>query len=152
MSAGGPQPVAAPATVGELIARTDRYSREAIEAFAALCNDANPLHSAHAPGSRFGEVIASGQHTSSMMLGLATSHFARPRRDQVNEVLVLHVNFAFRSPVFALEDVDLRWQVAELSWNAKLGGHVLLLNGEASTARAKPALVARASLLVKAQA
>ncbi|WP_428422058.1 MaoC family dehydratase [Methylibium sp.] len=143
---------AAPATVGELISRTDRYSRAAIEAFAALCNDANPLHSTHAPGSRFGGVIASGEHTSSMMLGLATSHFTRPRGGPANEVLVLHVNFAFRSPVFADEDVALRWQVAELSWNGKLGGHVVLLNGEASTARARTALVARASLLVKAAA
>lgn len=142
---------AVPAQVGQLITRTDRYSREAIEAFAAACNDHNPLHSdrARAEHSRFGEVIASGEQTSSMMMGLATSHFARPRADVATEVLVLHVNFAFRAPVLANEDVHLRWQVTEVSWNSRQQSHVIVLVGECSTARAKPALVARASLLVK---
>ena len=142
---------AVPAQVGQLITRTDRYSREAIEAFAAACNDHNPLHSdrAQAGRSRFGGVIASGEHTSSMMMGLATSHFARPRDGVAIEVLVLHVNFAFRAPVLADEDVHLRWQVIELGWNSRQQAHVVVLAGECSTERAKPALVARASLLVK---
>lgn len=142
---------AMPAQVGQLITRTDRYSREAIEAFAAACNDHNPLHSdrARAEHSRFGAVIASGEHTSSMMTGLATSHFTRPRDGVATEVLVLHVNFAFRAPVFANEDVHLRWQVTEVSWNGRQQAHVIVLAGECSTERAKPALVARASLLVK---
>ena len=154
MSEAGPQhppPSTPPAAVGDAIKRTDRYSREDIEAFALACRDRNPLHSsaAQAQLSRFGEVIASGQHTSSMLLGLATSHFARPLDAPASEVLVLHVNFAFSGPVFANEDVHLTWQVMEIARNAKLGGHVLLLNGGARTARPKQALVARASLLVK---
>jgi hypothetical protein len=37
-----------------------------------------------------------------------------------------------------------------VNWNAKLRGHVLVLEGGASTARARPALVARGTLLAKA--
>lgn len=140
---------APPAALGDVIARTDRYSRAAIEAFAALCGDDNPLHGPQAHGSRFGEAIASGQHTSSMMLGLATSHFARPRGAGAREVLVLHVNFAFRHPVFADEDVRLSWRVVELVRQDRLAGHVLRLDGEAATERAQPVLVARVGLLVK---
>jgi acyl dehydratase len=144
-------PPAAPAAVGDVIARRDRYSRDDIVAFALACRDANPLHrdGAAAERSSFGELIASGQHTSSMLLGLATSHLTRAADGGAREVLVLHVNFAFRGPVFADENVSLRWQVAEIAWNDRLQGHVLQLTGQASTARSRPALVARASLLVK---
>ena len=142
----------APAEPGDLIARIDRYSREDIEAFAMACHDRNPLHSddALAQRSRFGEVIASGQHTSSMLIGLVISHFAHPADGRAREVLLLHVNFAFRSPIFANEDIQLSWRVVEVNWNAKLRGHVLVLEGGASTARARPALVARGTLLAKA--
>jgi len=37
-----------------------------------------------------------------------------------------------------------------VNWNAKLRGHVLMVEGGASTARARPALIARGTLLVKA--
>jgi acyl dehydratase len=145
---------AAPAEPGHTIERADRYSREDIVAFAAACRDSNPLHTddALAQRSRFGEVIASGQHTSSMLLGLLISHFTRDAEPRPAEVLLLHVNFAFRGAIFANEDVRLHWRVSEVSWNAKLGGHVLMLEGGAATARARPALVARATLLIKAGA
>jgi acyl dehydratase len=140
-----------PVEPGHLIERRDRYSREDIVAFAAACRDSNPLHAddALAQRSRFGEVIASGQHTSSMLVGLLVSHFTHDREPPAAEVLLLHVNFAFRNPIFANEEVRLHWRVDELAWNDKLGGHVLMLEGGASTARARPALVARATLLVK---
>lgn len=141
---------ALPGRVGQVIERTDRYTREDIEGFAAACHDSNPLHrSDRAQRSRFGEVIASGEQTSSMLLGLAISHFARPRDEPESEVLVLHVNFAFSGPVFASEDIQLRWEITQIDWNATLGGHVVLLSGGVRTARPKSALVARASLLVK---
>ncbi|MBA3588051.1 MaoC family dehydratase [Methylibium sp.] len=145
-----PQPTV-PAEPGHTIERIDRYSREDIVAFAAACRDTNPLHTddALAQRSRFGEVIASGQHTSSMLLGLLVTHFAQDTEPHPAEVLVLHVNFAFRGAIFANEEVRLRWRVVEVAWNGKLGGHVLVLEGGAATARARPALVARATLLVK---
>lgn len=141
---------AAPAEPGRTIRRSDRYSREEIVAFAAACRDSNPLHTddALAQRSHFGEVIASGQHTSSMLLGLLVSHFSRAE-PRPAEVLLLNVNVAFRGAIFANEEVRLRWTVAEVNWNLKLGGHLVLADGEAATARARPALVARASLLVK---
>lgn len=139
-----------PAAVGLEIRRTDRYSREAIAAFAQACGDTNPLHDERAAAFSFGDVIASGQHTSAMMLSLATSYFSRPRDSRPTEVLVIHVNFAFKQPVFADEEVNLRWRVEEVSWNVRQAGHIIVLSGDASTARAEPVLVARAALLVRA--
>lgn len=142
---------ASPVEPGHTIERADRYSRDDIVAFAAACRDTNPLHTddALAQRSRFGEVIASGQHTSSMLLGLLITHFTRDTEPRPAEVLLLHVNFAFRGAIFANEEVRLQWRVVEVAWNGKLGGHVLVLEGGAATARARPALVARATLLVK---
>lgn len=141
-----------PAAVGLEFRRTDRYSREAIAAFAASCGDINPLHDARAEGFSFGEVIASGQQTSAMLLSLATSYFSRLRDSRPTEVLVLHMNFAFKHPVFADDEAELRWRVDEVSWNQRQAGHVLVLTGSLSTARRAPdpALVARATLLVRA--
>jgi acyl dehydratase len=138
-----------PAAVGLEIKRVDRYSREDIAAFAAACGDTNPLHDGRASAFSFGDVIASGQHTSAMMLSLATSYFSRPRASRPTEVLVLHVNFAFKQPVFADEDVTLRWRVEEVSWNTRQAGHVIVLSGEAITDRAPLVLVARAAVLVR---
>jgi acyl dehydratase len=142
---------ATPAAVGLEFRRTDRYRREDIAAFAAACGDTNPLHDDRAEGFSFGEVIASGQHTSAMLLSLATSFFSRPRESRPTEVLVLHVNFAFKHPVFADEDAQLRWRVDEVSWNQRQAGHLLVLSGDLTTARSAPgpALVARAALLVR---
>jgi acyl dehydratase len=140
-----------PAAVGLEFRRTDRYRREDIAAFAAACGDSNPLHDERAAHFSFGEVIASGQHTSSMLLSLATSYFSRPRDSRPTEVLVLHVNFAFKHPVFADDEAQLRWRVEEVSWSQRQAGHVLVLSGDVSTSRNEaPALVARAALLVRA--
>lgn len=141
-----------PAALGFTLERVDRYSHADIEAFAAACRDRNPLHAdpARAERSRYGEIIASGQHTSSMLLGLATSFFTQPTAGRFNEVLVLHVNFAFKAPVFADEEATLRWSVAAVEWNDKLGGHIVMLDGGVRTERSQPALVARTALLVKA--
>lgn len=142
-----------PAAVGLEFRRTDCYRRDDIAAFARACGDTNPLHDERAVQFGFGQVIASGQHTSSMLLSLATSYFSRPRElSRPTEVLVLHANFAFKHPVFANDEAELRWRVEEVSWNQRQAGHVLVLSGDVSTARfaPQPALVARAALLVRA--
>ncbi|HEU4460815.1 MAG TPA: MaoC/PaaZ C-terminal domain-containing protein [Methylibium sp.] len=144
---------ATPASVGLEFRRTDRYRSADIAAFARACGDTNPLHDERAAQFSFREVIASGQHTSAMLLSLATSYFSRPRESvRPTEVLVLHVNFAFKHPVFAEEEAELRWRVDEVSWNQRQAGHVLVLSGDVHTARfaPQPALVARTALLVRA--
>ena len=53
-------------SAGEKLSKVLRYSREDIALFARLSGDENPLHvdAAVAQRARFGEIIASGQHTS----------------------------------------------------------------------------------------
>lgn len=136
---------------GEQAQRQTRFSERDIASFAALCGDWNPLHfdDDAAQQSRFGAKIASGAHTSSLLMGLATSHFSRSTDGVPRQAVALSFNFAFKAPIYADEDVTLEWTIADREWNAKLGGWVAQADGVAQTERAPQALVARAVLLVK---
>jgi acyl dehydratase len=136
---------------GERCSRQARFSREEIAAFARLTGDTNPLHQDRqaALRARHGEIIASGQHVASMLLGLAASHFSRPGEGFRRELLCLNTNFAFQAPVFADQTLELSWTVTEASWHQRLGGCLVLAQGQAGVLRAKPALVARGTFLIK---
>ena len=136
--------------VGERIVRTVRYSREDIAAFAALSLDENPLHidTQVAQRARFGEIIASGQQTSATLMGLLATYFSRNDDGVAREMLCLNMNFAFKGPVFADQDVQLSWQVANVEWKERLGGLLAQLDGHASVRGGRPSVVARGTILV----
>ena len=136
--------------IRELITRTIRYSREDIAAFARMSHDQNPLHldAQLAQRARFGEIIASGQQTAAAMMGMLATYFSRNDDGVPREMLCLNMNFAFKIPIFAEQDIALRWRVSSIEPNAKLGGLIGLLDGTASVVRGKPAVIARGTILV----
>jgi acyl dehydratase len=135
---------------GERVERTLRFSREDIASFATLSLDANPLHQdvRVAQRARFGEIIASGQQTAACLMGLLATHFSRSDDGIQRELLCLNMNFAFKAPVFADQDVTLRWQVTDADWSERLGGVLGHLDGGAAVAHSRPAVVARGTILV----
>lgn len=137
--------------VGEAFGKTVRFSVEDIAAFALACHDANPLHrdAEEAAQSGFGDIIASGSHTGSMLMGLAASHLSRRGDGVARQMLGLNFNLAFKAPIYAGEDIHLQWRVSSVEWNARLGGCIAHLDGHASTLRSGVAVVARATVLVK---
>ncbi len=143
-----------PVAVGEHCTRSLRLSREQIAHFAELTGDANALH--HDPEAarraRHGEIIAAGQHTTSMMIGLASTHFSRPGEGYARELLCLNFNFAFKQPVFAEQELELHWQVSSVEWHPRLEGWLLHVDGRATVAQpdARPSVIGRGMLLVKA--
>jgi len=136
---------------GEACERHIRFTREDIAAFARLTGDSNPLHHdvQAAQRARHGEIIASGQQTTAMMIGLAASHFSRSDDGRERELLCLNFNFAFKAPVFAEQDLLLHWRVASVEWNATLGGWLAHVDGRATVRNAHPCVVGRGTLLVK---
>jgi acyl dehydratase len=138
---------------GETVTRTIRFSREDIAAFARISFDENPLHvdTQSAQRARFGEVIASGQHSAAVLMGLLATHYSRSADGVAREMLCLNMNFAFKGPVFADQELTLQWRVASVEWNAKLNGALAHLDGSAAVLRAKPAVVARGTILVREQ-
>jgi len=137
--------------VGETCERQIRFSRDDIAAFARLTGDANPLHYdvQAAQRARHGEIIASGQQTTAMMIGLVASHFSRSDDGEDRELLCLNFNFAFKAPVFAEQDLLVHWRVATVEWNATLGGWLAHVDGRATVRNAHPSVVGRGTLLVK---
>ena len=136
---------------GETVSKTLRFTREDIIAFARMSHDQNPLHldARAAQRARFGEIIASGQHTASILMGMLATHYSRDTDGVKREMLCLNMNFAFKGPVFADQDVALHWKVATAQWNSKLQGVLAHLDGAASVVEGKPLVIARGTILVK---
>jgi acyl dehydratase len=129
-----------------------RYSRDDIEKFARLTLDENPLHrdAALARRAGFDDVIAAGQHTSAIMMGFMATHFARHDDGVRREVLCLNFNFSYKLPVKPDRELLLRWSVATVVWNSKLGGMLAHLDGNATQEGASaPSVVGRGTILVK---
>ena len=136
---------------GDTCSRSVRFSRDDIATFARLSGDSNPLHHDQqaAQRARHGEIIASGEHTTALLIGLASSHFSQPDAHGPREVLCLNFNFAFKAPVFAEQAIELGWKVASVEPHARLGGLLVHLDGKAAVPHAPPAVVGRGTLLIK---
>src|SRR6185503_7073488 len=110
----------------------ERFSSEvaltplAVSAYASGVGDSNPLHHdpAFAQSTRFGRMIASGTHTTALLLGLTASHFSKR-----GAMLGLEFWVRFRRAVFADERITLEWLVIRVTANRKLGGDVIELRG-----------------------
>ena len=83
------------------------------------------------------------------MMGLLASHFSRSGDGVVREMLVLNVNFSFKLPVFAQQDILLQWRVSSVEWKVRLGGVLAQLDGNAAVAGAHASVIGRCSILVK---
>ncbi len=136
---------------GDTCSRSVRFSRDDIATFARLSGDSNPLHHDQqaAQRARHGEIIASGEHTTAMLIGLASSHFSQPDANGPRELLCLNFNFAFKVPVFAEQAIDLSWKVASVEPNPGLGGLLVHVDGKAAVRHAAPSVVGRGTLLIK---
>ena len=136
---------------GEMLDKPISYSREDIEAFARTSFDYNPLHRdpLAAQRSRHGRIIASGEHTAAMLMGMLATHFSRDTDGVQREMLCLNMNFAFKQPVFADHDIALQWRVVSIDWKDALRGCLVQLDGSASPASDQVAVVARGTILVK---
>ncbi len=142
--------IAALVQVGERIEHVAHYGAEEISRFAMLTLDSNPVHHDReaALAAGLSDVIASGQHTSALMSGLAATYFSREDDGIPRSMLCLHFNFAYREPIYAGSDVSLRWVVSSTEWNASLNGVIAQLEGKAAVASAI-AVIARGTVLVR---
>ena len=129
----------------------ERFSTEvtltpkAVSDYARAVGDTNPLHHdpAFAAASRYGRLIASGPHTSALLLALTASHFSTR-----GSVVGLDFWVGFRRPVFADETIRLEWLVVKVAPNAKLGGDIVDMRGRILGADGKTALGAKGRVLV----
>jgi 3-hydroxybutyryl-CoA dehydratase len=129
----------------------ERFSAEVVltpatvGAYARAAGDDNPVH--HDPqfaaSTRYGRVIASGTHTTALLLGLTATHFSR------NSAMVgLEFWVRFRRPIYADERIRLEWLVVKVTPNDKLDGDVVELRGRIKGEDGETALGAKGRVLV----
>lgn len=119
--------------IGETFTKRVRLDDAQIRAFALSVDDRNPLHhdrdAALAQGFR--GIIASGTQLGSIFMAMTATHFARPGADgKPRSSLGMGFDIRFRAPVYAGEDIDLRWTVSALDHKPRLGGWITHLEGE----------------------
>jgi acyl dehydratase len=123
-----------PATVGETFTKRVRFSDDEIRAFATTVHDFNPLHHdlAAAKAQGYRAIIASGTQLGSIFMAMTATHFAKPGANGLPRSGVgMGFEIRFRAPVYANEDIDLRWTVVGVERKDKLDGWIARLEGEA---------------------
>jgi acyl dehydratase len=116
-----------------------------VGAYARAAGDDNPVH--HDPefaaSTRYGRLIASGTHTTALLLGLTASHFSKK-----GAMVGLEFWVRFRRPVYADETIRLEWLVVKVTPNDKLNGEIVELRGRIKAQDGQTALGAKGRVLV----
>ena len=129
----------------------DRFSStvtltpETVAAYAKAAGDDNPLHHdpAFAAATRYKRVIASGTHTTALLLGLTASHFSKH-----GAMVGLEFWVRFRRPIYADETLCLEWLVVKVAPNESLRGDVVELRGRVKGQNGETAVGAKGRVLV----
>ena len=132
----------------------ERFSSEiqltpsTVSAYAIAAGDTNPVHhdDRFAATTRYGRPIASGTHTTALLLGLTASHYSRGCA-----MVGLEFWVRFRRPIYADETIRLEWLVVKVTPNAKLDGDVVELRGRIKNQGGQTALGAKGRILVTGQ-
>jgi acyl dehydratase len=129
----------------------DRFSSkvtltaEAVAAYATAVGDDNPVHHdpAFAAATRYKRLIASGTHTTALLLGLTASHFSKH-----GAMVGLEFWVRFRRPIYADETLLLEWLVVKVTPNERLRGDVVELRGRIKGQNGATAVGAKGRVLV----
>jgi 3-hydroxybutyryl-CoA dehydratase len=133
------------------VSRKERFSSvvrltpETVSAFSTAAGDDNPLHHdpAFAASTRYGRLIASGTHTTALLLALTATHFSKR-----GAVIGLEFTVRFRRPVYADETIVLEWLVVKVTPNVKLNGEIVDMVGRVKAQDGRTALGANGRVLV----
>jgi 3-hydroxybutyryl-CoA dehydratase len=112
---------------------------------ALAVGDDNPVHHdpAFAAKTRYGRPIASGTHTTALLLGLTASHFSKGM-----SMIGLDFWVGFRRPIYADETILLEWLVIKVTPKKKLGGDIVELRGRIVGQDGKTSLGAKGRVLI----
>jgi len=133
---------------GERFTSEVSLSPSTVAAYALMAGDTNPVHCDpdFARSTRFGRPIASGTHTTALLLGLTASHFSKE-----GAMVGLEFWVRFRRAVYADERIRLEWLVIRVKRNDRLGGDVVELRGRIKGQDGVTAVGAKGRVLVTNQ-
>lgn len=133
------------ATPRDRFSSTVTLTPETVSTYATAVGDDNPVHHdpAFAAGTRFRRPIASGTHTTALLLALTASHFSKQ-----GAMVGLEFWVRFRRAIYADERLLLEWLVVKVTPNAALRGDVVDLRGRIRGQDGRTALGAKGRVLV----
>jgi acyl dehydratase len=133
--------------VGDEFSKDVTFDAESIQRYATLVGDLNPLHhdDKFAANSRFGRLIASGMHTSSIMMGAAASFVSG-----IGQNFGLEIFVRFRRAIRAGDSARIEWKVASIEDKPGLNGRILILEGRLVRDDGEVAITARTKCLLVA--
>ena len=116
-----------------------------VAAYARAAGDTNPVHNdpEFAATTRYGRLIASGTHTTALLLGLTASRYS-----EGGAMVGLEFWVRFRRPIYADETILLEWLVVKVTSNEKLKGDIVELRGRIKGQNGETALGAKGRILV----
>jgi 3-hydroxybutyryl-CoA dehydratase len=116
--------------------------------FASAAGDTNPVHRdpEFAAATRYARPIASGTHTTALLLGLTASYYSRH-----TSMVGLEFWVAFRRPIYADDTIRLEWLVVKVTPNERLGGDIVDLRGRIKRSDGQTAVGAKGRVLVIAE-
>lgn len=130
---------------GETFNQQVTLTEAEIADFARRCGDMNPLHHDrdYAAKTRFTRILACGPHYTSLLMGMAATHFSRQ-----GAMLGLEFNFNFLRPVLADDTITLQWEVSDVLNKDSFGAELVSLNGKITNHLDKVVLTATGKVLV----
>ncbi|WP_288255150.1 MaoC family dehydratase [uncultured Hydrogenophaga sp.] len=119
-------PNVGPYVVGHQFAKNYQFTPDLVREFSRLAGDTNQLHHDElvASSSRFGQLIASGTHSSAILFGLTAEHYS-----QYGSVVGLHFDITFSQAVPATALARLEWTVTTVTPTGRNSAQVLDLVG-----------------------
>lgn len=133
------------AYAGEIFSKQVTLTEDEIKQFATLCDDQNPLHhdSAYAAGTRFGQIIASGPHYSSLFVAMVATHYSKS-----SPIVGLEFNLKFLRPVYAGVALTMTWKVIEIEHKESLAGDIVAIAGSVTDPTGAPLLTGQGKILL----
>ena len=113
--------------------------------FASAAGDMNPVHRdpEFAAATRYARPIASGTHTTALLLGLTASYYSRH-----TSMVGLEFWVGFRRPIYADDTIRLEWLVIDVTRSERLGGDIVDLRGRIRRSDGQTAVGAKGRVLV----
>lgn len=129
--------------VGDTYTASHTFTAEAIRTFATLIGDTNPMHHDEAAGTaKFGGLIASGSHSSSVLMGNAAAWIS-----EYGESVGLGYAVRLRRPILAGTTAVIEWQIVSIERSTKPRGTIAKLEGRLLSGSGEVAVTATTDCL-----
>lgn len=127
MQSALPQVTESSFAVGESFTREIYVDAETIKSFADLIGDTNPLHHDEAKAAQFGQpaLMASGMHSSSLLMGMVADYMMRRGR-----CVGLDIAVKFLKPVLAGSKLRAEWVVTHVEAKPGLDRYIVQWSGQ----------------------